>query len=140
MTQNKQPHHQAATGTDIDTRLDQKRLEFAKETIRLYGEMIPAQAQDDILKQRVTIGMTPYEAKLAGGAFYYKVEADPKVWPPHANPLVVIDKQSVAPDESKIWMLFETETQFPEEGKTRFEVYFHHGKAQAIQKISKQAK
>ena len=121
--------------TTTEVTLDKTRLEFAKEAIRLYGDKIPAQSQKDILEQKITVGMSPYEAKLAGGAFYYKVEVDPKKWPQNADPLVVIDRQSITPDESKIWMTFETETQFPGEGKNRFEVYFRHGKAQEIRKI-----
>lgn len=116
--------------------LDTAQLEFAKEAIRLYGDKIPEVAQKAILEQRVLIGMSPYEAKLAAGAFYFKVTADPKHWPPNANPYVVIDRQSVAPDESKIWMTFQTETQYPGEGKKRFTVYFFNGKAQSIEKLS----
>jgi hypothetical protein len=122
--------------TKTEANINKARLEFAKETIRLYGEKIPPQRQNSILEQKITIGMSPYEAKLAGGAFYYKVEADPKIFTGNADPLVVIDKQSIAPDESKIWMTFETETQFPGEGKQKFTVYFHHGKAQSIEKSS----
>ena len=119
---------------DSEIHLDQKRLEFARETIRMYGDQIPEQAQKDILAQKVTLGMSPYEAKLAGGAFYFKVQADPKKWPANADPQVVIDKQSVLPDESKIWMTFENETQFPSDGKQRFQVYFFNGKAREIKK------
>lgn len=115
-----------------EVNIDKVRLEFAKEAIRLYGDKIPAQSQKNILKQQIAVGMSPYEAKLAGGAFYYKVEADPKVWPQNADPLVVIDKQSVAPDGSKIWMTFETETQFPNEGRKKFQVYFEKGVVKEI--------
>ena len=120
------------------THFDQARLEYAKKTIDLYGDKIPKEAQKNILLQKIVIGMSPYEAKLAGGAFHYKVEHDPKVWPKDAvvDPLAVINKQSVAPDDSKIWMTFENETQFPSDGVQRFEVYFVHGKAQEIRKLT----
>ena len=116
--------------------LKKQRLDFAKEAIRLYGDEISVEAQKNILEQKVTLGMTPYEAKLAGGAFYFKVEADPKFWPAGANPHAVMDKQSVKPDESKIWMTFETETQFPGHGKQRFVVYVFNGKAVEITQLS----
>ncbi|MET3449663.1 hypothetical protein [Ralstonia sp. 1138] len=118
--------------TDSTINLDVKRLEFAREAIRLYGDRIPMAAQEYILKQRVVPGMSPYEAKLAAGAFYFKVEVDPTVWSADADPLVVIDKQSVVPDGSKIWMTFETKTQFPSEGKKKFQVYFERGVAKEI--------
>jgi hypothetical protein len=121
----------------VDPVLDKERLEFAKETIRLFGDKIPEEAQKGILKQQVLIGMTPYEAKLAGGAFYFKVQADPKNWKPNANPHVVMDRQSVSPDKSKIWMTFENETQFPGESKQRFTAYIFNGKVQSIEKGSK---
>lgn len=79
--------------------------------------MIPASAQRGILNQRILIGMSPYEAKLAGGAFYYKIESDSKVWPPRSDPYVVMDMQSLQPDESKIWMTIQNDTQFPGEGE-----------------------
>jgi hypothetical protein len=124
----------SAEMTKTEETLNKERLEFAKKAIRLYGDKIPPQSQNSILEQKITIGMSPYEAKLAGGAFYYKVEADPEKWPTNSDPLAVIDKQSIAPDESKIWMTFETETQFPGEGKQIFTVYFYNGKAQTIEK------
>lgn len=116
--------------------IDQKRLEFAKETIRLYGNMISTSAQRGILEQKILIGMSPYEAKLAGGAFHYKVEADPKVWPSGANPIVLMDRQSFHPDESKIWMSFQNDTQFSGEGEQRFTVFITNGRVQTIEKLS----
>jgi hypothetical protein len=76
--------------------------------------------------------MSPYEAKLAGGAFFYKVEADTNNWTKNADPYHVMWKQSTKPDNSKIWMTFETATQFPGDGKKRFTVYFIQGKAVEI--------
>jgi len=51
-----------------DPSLDQKRLEYAKKVIRDYGDKIPLPIQQDILAQRVTLGMPPYETSLAAGA------------------------------------------------------------------------
>ncbi len=112
--------------------LDEKRLAFARECIRLYGNQIPIQAQVAILAQRVTLGMSPYEAKIAAGGAYYKVEADRKIWPPNADPEQVLARQSTKPDDSKIWMSFQTATQFPGEGMQPFTVYFEKGKVMSI--------
>jgi hypothetical protein len=120
--------------------LDEKRLEYAKETIQLYGRQIPLPIQKDILAQRVTLGMSPYEARLAGGGFYFKVVADPKVWPANASPYDVMWRQSTHPDNSKIWMAFQTSTQFPDEGQQRFSVYFEKGKAIEITKLTQEEK
>lgn len=114
--------------------LDEKLLAIAKETIRLYSDQIPINAQNAILEQKVTLGMSPYEAKLAAGAFYFKVQADSTIWPPDADPNIVIAKQATHPDNSKIWMTFETATQFPSDGLTRFTVFFEKGQAVKIEK------
>lgn len=116
--------------------LDEKRLAFAKECIRLYGNQIPVPAQIAILAQRVALGMSPYEAKLAAGGAYYKVEADAKVWPPNSDPEQVMARQSIQPDDSKIWMSFQTATQFPGEGEQRFSVYFERGRVVQIKKLT----
>ena len=115
--------------------LDEKRLEYAKETLRLYGDQIPVEAQKSILEQKITLGMSPNEARLAGGAFFFKVEADPKNWPPNADPHTVMSKQSINPDDSKIWMTFENVTQFLGKRPTRFTVFFEKGRAIKIEEI-----
>lgn len=115
-----------------ESALDQTCLAMAKKDIELYGDRIPEQTQKAILEQRVALGMSPYEAKLAGGAFQYRVEMDAKYWPAKSDPLQVMWAQSVRPDDSKIWMTFETGTQFPEQGRTKFTVYFEKGKAVQI--------
>ena len=112
--------------------LDKKRLEFAKGVIRDYGDKIPPQIQKDILEQRVTLGMPPYEAHLAAGAFVFKVQADQSKWPEDADPYRVMWAQSTHPDNSQIWMTFETATQFPDKGNTKFSVFFQNGKAVEI--------
>ena len=114
--------------------LNEKLLALAKETIRVYGDQIPEDAQNAILEQRVTLGMSPYEAKLAAGAFHFKVNADPTIWSANADPNIVIAKQATHPDNSKIWMTFETATQFPDDGLTRFTVSFEKGRAVKIEK------
>lgn len=115
----------------IAIHLNEQVLAIAKGDIAQYGERIPLTMQKFILEQRVVLGMSPYEAKLAAGAFRYGVEADPK-WPPNTDPIKIIYAQSLQPDESKIFMIFETETQFPGEGRKLFRVDFEHGKAVGI--------
>ena len=85
-----------------------------------------------ILKGIVEVGMTPFEAKLAGGAFAYKVVADSSRWPEHSNPLEVMWAQSRLPDKSEIWMVFKNKTQFSENSESSFRVYFEKGHATKI--------
>lgn|SRR5574343_815681 len=118
-----------------EIQLDEKRLERAKAEIKEYWDKFALAVQRDILSQRVTIGMSPYEARLAAGAFYFKVTADPKVWPPNADPHTVMWAQSLNPDDSEILMTFETATQYPGEGMQRFRVHFRQGRAQEISKL-----
>jgi hypothetical protein len=120
--------------------IDEKRLTFAKECIRLYGSKIPPEKQNDILAQRVTLGMTPYEARLAAGGGYYNVEADPQVWPPQADPELVMARQSVEPDNTRILMSFRTSTQYAEEGDASFSVLFERGRATRITGPIKESK
>lgn len=79
--------------------------------------------------------MAPYEAHLAAGAFIFKVQAGSK-WPNGADPYNVMWAQSLHPDDSKIWMTFETNTQWPDKGLTRFRVFFEHGKAVEIEELT----
>ena len=114
--------------------LDLERLEIAVEAIKKHGDQIAVDKQKSILEQKIVLGMTPYEAKLAGGAYFFHVKADPSVWMPNADPNIVISAQTAKPDNSKIWLTFETTTQFLDEGLSRFVVYFEQGKAINIEK------
>ena len=116
-------------------RLDQKVLEIARRAIQKHGDKISPEARENILVQRVVLGMSPFEARLAGGAFIFSVEADKKVWPSGTDPYMVMDTQSIVPDDSKISMTFQNETQFPGEGRRRFTVEFERGKAIVIKKL-----
>jgi hypothetical protein len=118
----------AAGGT---TQLDVQRLEFAREVIRQYSDKIPPNIQQDILAQRVSIGMPPYEASLAAGAYSFQVEPDAK-WPKATDPQIIIQAQTMHPDASKIWLTFENGTQYPADGIVRFRVFFQNGKAVEI--------
>jgi hypothetical protein len=97
-------------------------------------EMPPfsAEVQRDILKHKIIVGMTPQEARLAGGGFFYKVEADPLRWPRGSDPLVVIGRQATQPDESKITLTFRNATQFDTPEPTTFRVEIRRGRVTEI--------
>ena len=90
--------------------------------------------------KRIVPGMDPYLASRAGGAYQYRVEADPAKWATDYDPLRVIQAQAMHPDQSKIWMTFENSTQFPGQAGTRFKVTVEHGTVVAIEKISPASK
>jgi hypothetical protein len=115
--------------------LDQKRLEYARGVIAKFGEKMSDEAKRDILAQEVTTGIPPYEAYLAAGAFSFQVDADPAVWPKNADPYSVIQAQSLHPDNSRITLIFENATQFPDRGVTRFKVFFAQGRATRIEAL-----
>jgi hypothetical protein len=93
----------------------------------------PEDRRKAILDGVVMIGMTPFEAGLAGGAFAYKVAADPSQWPVNADPYKVMWAQSMLPDKSEIWMIFKNSTQIPGGSDCKFRVYFTRGCASKIE-------
>lgn len=118
---------------DIQLSPSERRKNEALEIFRQFPGKIAPSIQEKILKQEVVIGMTPYDSYLAGGAFSYKVIADPAVWKGNVDPYQVMWAQSVKPDASQIWMTFENDTQFPnKKGKIFFQVHFSNGLAQEI--------
>jgi hypothetical protein len=120
--------------------LDLERLAAAKKVIEEFGRHISPDVQQDILAQRVSIGMPPYEASLAAGAFTFQVSADPAKWPKHSDPYKVIQAQSLHPDESEIWMFFANATQFPDRGLTPFKVFVKGGRIREIHAMPQGAK
>lgn len=114
----------------------EKRKAEALEIFKTYPNAVSIELQAKILAQQVDIGMDPYMAHLAAGAFAFKVDADPAKWEGNADPYNVMWAQSQHPDDSQIWMTFETDTQFPGEGEKRFTVYFQKGKAVKIEKLA----
>jgi len=114
--------------------LERRRSEALK-VFKDYPDKISQEIQDKILAQQVALGMTPYDAYLAAGAHYFKVSADPEKWKPNVDPHRVMWAQSIAPDNSEIWMTFQTDTQYRGEGQQRFEVRFEKGKAVEIIKL-----
>lgn len=114
-------------------------LRRRKEALQVFEEhpdKFTLEVKDAILANRIILGMTPYDCYLAGGAFAYKVHADRAIWKPNTDPFNVMWAQSVSPDQSEIWMTFETDTQFPNDGVQRFQVYFKNGRAVEITRLA----
>jgi hypothetical protein len=114
---------------------DEERRSYAQTIFVQHPELFPEDRRQSVLDGVVLIGMTPFEAKLAGGAFAYKVVADKAKWPEHSDPFKVMWAQSMQADNSKIWMTFKNNSQFFEGGETAFRVHFEHGRAVEIEKI-----
>jgi hypothetical protein len=112
-----------------------QRRDYAGKMFTKYPELLPEEHRVSILEGQVQIGMTPFEARLAGGAYYFQVIPDKTVWPEKYDPYQVMWMQSSHPDNSYIKMTFQNETQFPGEGITVFEVVFANGKVSSINKI-----
>jgi hypothetical protein len=110
-----------------------ERSIYAQSMFKQYPEHFPEHRRSAILRGVVEFGMTPFEAKLAGGAFAYMVIADPARWPEHSDPMNVMWAQSVSPDNSEIWMTFKNMTQFPGQADRMFRVYFEQSKAMKIE-------
>lgn len=114
---------------------EQARIDYALKVFKEYPDKVTPEIQSAILAGKATLGMTPYEAHLAAGAFAFKVIADQNHWRVNADPYQVMWKQSTQPDASQIWMTFKNETQYPDESKSTFRVFFEHGKAIQIEKL-----
>lgn len=115
----------------------QKRRNEILQIFKEHPDKIIPAIQEKILAGQVVLGMTPYDAFLAAGVFAFKVIHDPTKWPQNADPYKVMWAQSVQADDSKIWMTFQNETQYPEEGKLSFRVFFKNGKAVEIEKLER---
>lgn len=115
----------------------QKRRNQILQVFKDHPDKISPAIQEKILAEQIILGMTPYDAYLAAGAFAFKVIADPAKWGKNADPYKVMWAQSTSPDDSQIWMTFENETQYPSEGKQFFRVFFKQGKAVEIEKLGR---
>jgi hypothetical protein len=113
----------------------EERSNYARTMFEQNPEVFPKDRRPSILKGVVTLGMAPFEARLAGGAFAYKVTADKTKWPEHSDPMKVMWAQSMTSDNSEIWMTFKNSSQFPGEAESQFRVYFKHGRAIKIEKL-----
>lgn len=112
-----------------------ERKEYANNMLTQRPDLFLEKYHQLILNGQIVIGMSPFEAKLAGGAFIFKVIADSTIWPDHADPLKVMWAQSIKPDNSKIWMTFKNHSQYPNENPRTFRVHFSKGKAIEIEKL-----
>ena len=110
----------------------EERRDFARRQFAEQPRYFPTAHRASILDGRILLRMSPFEARLAGGAFAYKVQADPKVWRPKADPFAVMWAQSEVPDDSHIVMTFENASQFPGEPAQRVAVRFERGQAVEI--------
>lgn len=115
--------------------MSDERKDYAKTMFSKHPELFPQNRQQSILDGVVLLGMTPFEAKLAGGAFFYKVVSDKEKWPEHSDPFKVMWAQSIQADNSEIWMMFKNSSQFSEGADVSFKVYFERGCAVVIEEI-----
>lgn len=127
---NPTPNVDGAANTMTDERKD-----FAVKTLAEHPDWVAAKYKDSVLAGRVELGMTPYEAKLAGGAFFFNVSADKERWGRGADPYDVMWAQTLRPDNSEITMTFKTSTQFLTTEETIFRVFFDKGRAVKIEKV-----
>lgn len=112
-----------------------ERNTYAQNMFKQHPELFPEDRRQSILNGVVVLGMTPFEARLAGGAFTFKVVVDKSRWPSNADPYKVMWAQSMFPDDSEIWMTFRNSTQFVGLGDIQFRVYFEKGHAKYIEKL-----
>lgn len=99
-------------------------------------ELFSQSMRESILSGKVILGMSPYQAQLAGGSCSFAVKADPQKWKPNTNPFRVIQAQTYHPDNSEIRLTFQNDTQYPDEGVQFFHVDFRQGKAVSIEKTT----
>lgn len=114
---------------------ENSRIRRRKEALRVFSEQPNYFAQpirDAILANRVIPGMTPYDVHLAIGAFSFKVMPDRAQWPKDANPWDVMWAQTFAPDQSQIWLMFDSARQQPELGPRRYQAVCQAGRVQEI--------
>jgi hypothetical protein len=112
-----------------------ERGNYAQIMFAQHPELFPENRRPSILLGVVILGMTPFEARLAGGSFAYKVVADKARWSENSDPLKVIWAQSMQADNSEIWMTFKNSSQFQCDDDASFRVYFEHGCAVRIEKL-----
>lgn len=99
-------------------------------------ERVKMMIENSIEQGKVINGMNTLEASLAGGAYFFRVIADPDVYEDGIDPNIVIKAQVEKPDNSKIWMTFKNTTQYNEKEIQTFQIAFEHGKVIAIKNIT----
>ena len=108
---------------------------YAPTMFAQHTELFPEDRRQSILDGVVLVGMTPFEARLRGGAFAYKVVADKAKWPENAEPIKVMWAQSMQADNSDIWIMFKNSSQYPGGSDTSFRVNFERGSAVRIKNL-----
>jgi hypothetical protein len=95
----------------------------------------PAEIKAAIERGVVVLGMCPFQAFAAAGLpGPYVVRRDPARWPPHSDPVKVIESQCKSPDKSVIELMFRNKSQFGSSEPLVFRVRFVDGKAVLIDK------
>ncbi len=115
--------------------IEEDRKSYVETMFAQYPEHFPEDRRRSILNGVVQIGMAPIEAKLAGGAFAYKVVADKSKWAANSDPLKVMWAQTKQADDSEITMTFKNTSQFFDGSEAIFRVYFERGHAVRIEKL-----
>ena len=112
---------------NLNLEVSEKRKKIAELAMANSYPKISEPYKASIRKGKVLIGMTPFEAVLAGGDFEYSLYVDPSVWTGVYNDLDVLWEQSYEPDGSLISLRFQNRTQFPNESLQSFWVEFNNG-------------
>jgi hypothetical protein len=115
---------------------NEERQAFAKSMFEKEPRLFPEERRAAIIAGVITLGMTPYEAKLAGGAFAFEVAASRSKWTADSDPYKVMWAQSLEPDDSKIRMTFKNLTQSMTGEMSVFRVEFEHGAATSIEVLN----
>lgn len=124
----------AANARSESMKLDQRQA-YAVTMFKKHPEVFPLGRQQSILDGVISIGMTPFEAQMARGAFSYRVIADKSVWPQGSDPLKVMWAQSIKADNSEIWMTFKNTSQFLDGSGAPIRVHFRSGRVVSVEKI-----
>ena len=115
-----------------------ERMKKISEMMEKHPEYFPKPMQDAIKQGKVVEGMTPHQAHLAGGAYFFRVIPDPEFWEQDADPYIVMQAQSTRPDKSQIWMTFQNTTQYSGTGIQTFQVTFEQGKVTDVKNIQQE--
>lgn len=103
--------------------------------INQYPDIYRVENRNSIVSGVITIGMSPFEAGLAGGEFTYGVIADSKRWSVDVDPYEVMSAQSSEPDNSSISMTFTNTTQYPDGARHRFCAHIFGGRVVRIEDL-----
>lgn len=115
--------------------VENERVEFFEQVKKENPAAFRKEHEKNIEDGIVVVDMTPFEAKLAGGAFSYHVSADKEKWKDGTNPLLIMWEQTDYPDNSEINMTFQNHTQFDTDESVFFRVEVRQGKVVRIYKL-----